>query len=131
MTEMTKDEGRGGLRSPPPPMLRLHLRLPHRVLLPPSSSLAFAPPSLRDGTSSPSPREHLCRELLPLPRAHSIANDDLSGFDVSDQARECYWRLQWAFGLLFGGGVGFTLFCDVLAHDGLSGFNMQDWTGEG
>ena len=29
MTETTKDEGRGGLRSPPPPTLRLHLRLPH------------------------------------------------------------------------------------------------------
>ena len=32
---MTKYEGRGGFRPPPPPLLRLCLRLPHRVLLPP------------------------------------------------------------------------------------------------
>ncbi len=36
--------------------------------------------------------------------AHSIANGELSGFDVPDWAGECNWRLQWAFGLLCGGG---------------------------
>ncbi len=61
-----------------------------RRLPPPSSSPVTPPPP-------------------PVPRAHSVVNDDLSRFDASDQARECYWRLQWAFGLLFGGGGRFHL----------------------
>jgi hypothetical protein len=54
------------------------------------------------------------RSNLNKSSKHCVAHDGVSGFDAPDWTGEGYPRRQRAFGLLCGGGGGFTLFRIVL-----------------